>query len=87
MTRHLGSGLEKATLQAAHRGSSSDIAGTSYVPALAERTSFGRQGPTKGWDPGGEQWDDDDDNIGHDDMPKLHPSTPASTRSSTWRGV
>jgi DNA-directed RNA polymerase subunit beta' len=52
MTRHLGSGLEKSTLQAAHRGATSDIAGTSYVPALAERAHFGRQGLTKGWDSG-----------------------------------
>jgi DNA-directed RNA polymerase subunit beta' len=49
MTRHLGSGLQKATLQAVHRGGSSDAAGTSYVPALADRTSFGRQGLTQGW--------------------------------------
>jgi hypothetical protein len=87
MTRHLGSGLEKATLQAAHRGSSSDIAGTSYVPALAERTEFGRQGPTQGWHPGVDTWDDEDDSIGHDDMPKLHPLTPPKSRAATWRDV
>jgi hypothetical protein len=86
MTRHLGSGLEKATLQAAHRGASSDIASTSYVPALAERTHFGRQGLTQGWDPGGDTWDDDDDNMADDDMPKFHPKTPASVRTGIWHG-
>jgi hypothetical protein len=59
MTRHLGSGLEKSTLQAAHRGGSSDIAGTSYAPALAERAHFGRQGMTQGWHPH-DTWDDED---------------------------
>ena len=53
MTRHLGSGLEKSTLQAAHRGSSSDIAGTSYVPALAERTQLRPPGPDPGLAPRG----------------------------------
>jgi hypothetical protein len=76
MTRHLGSGLEKATLEAAHRGSSSDVAGTSYVPALAERTHFGHQGLTQGWHPD-RVWDDEDDD---DDMPRLHPKTPAAPR-------
>jgi hypothetical protein len=83
MTRHLGSGLEKATLQAAHRGSSSDIAGTSYVPALAERAHFGRQGPTRGWDPAAASWDDDEDDVG---LPRPHRAkTPALARLGSWR--
>ena len=49
MPRMLGSGQQSSLLDAVHRGSSSDIAGTSYVPALAEGTSFGKVGPTKGW--------------------------------------
>lgn len=51
MTRHLGSGLQKATLSAVHRGEVSDEAGTSYVPALAQRIDFGRHGLTRGWQP------------------------------------
>jgi DNA-directed RNA polymerase subunit beta' len=46
MTRHLGSNLQKSTLQAVHRGGSSDTAGTSYVPALAAGADFGRSGLT-----------------------------------------
>lgn len=49
LVRHLGSNLQRSTLEAAHRGRSSDTAGTSYVPALAERAHFGRSGPTRGW--------------------------------------
>jgi hypothetical protein len=84
MTRHLGSGLEKATLQAVHRGASSDIAGTSYVPALADRTSFGRQGLTQGWHPGGEPRDADSDNMVFDSTPQERPKTPAGTRAAPW---
>lgn len=46
MTRHLGSNLQKSTLQAVHRGGTSDTAGTSYVPALAAGANFGRDGLT-----------------------------------------
>jgi hypothetical protein len=84
MTRHLGSGLEKATLQAVHRGGSSDIAGTSYVSALAERTSFGRQGPTRGWDSKGQPRDGDGDNMVFDSTPKEQPKTPAGVRAAPW---
>jgi hypothetical protein len=51
MVRHLGRNLERSTLEAAHRGRSSDTMGTSYVPALAERAHFGKTGPTRGWEP------------------------------------
>lgn len=52
MTRHLGSGLQKATLDAVHRSMSSDTAGTSFVPALAgDPVNFGVKGLTKGWKP------------------------------------
>lgn len=51
MTRHLGSNLMKSTLDAAHRGAVADAAGTSFVSALLDPTSFGRGGKTKGWDP------------------------------------
>jgi hypothetical protein len=51
-TRHLGSGLEKATLDAVHRGATADAAGTSFVPALAlSPNTFARTGLTKGWNP------------------------------------
>jgi hypothetical protein len=85
MTRHLGSGLEKATLHAAHRGASSDIAGTSYVPALAETTSFGRQGLTRGWDSKAQPRDADNDNMINEGTPEERPKTPAGVRASTWR--
>jgi hypothetical protein len=85
MTRHLGSGLEKATLQAAHRGATSDIAGTSYVPALAERTHFGRQGLTRGWDPDDDSWGVDNDDLAGHDAPVDLPKTPAHRSTATWR--
>ena len=50
MTRMLGSNLRKSTLQAVHRGVSSDEAGTSYVPSLAKAVEFGKKGPVKGFD-------------------------------------
>jgi DNA-directed RNA polymerase subunit beta' len=87
MTRHLGSGLEKATLHAAHRGAGSDIAGTSYVPALAERAHFGRQGLTRGWDPGDEPWGVDSDDLTGDDTAPVPPKAPAGNRLATWRGT
>lgn len=51
MTRHLGSNLQKGTLEAVHRGRSSDTQGTSFVPALARGVDFGKVGPTQGWKP------------------------------------
>ncbi len=52
MTRHLGSNLQKGTLEAVHRNRTSDTAGTSFVPAVANnRLNFGRTGLTKGWKP------------------------------------
>jgi len=51
MTRHLGSNLQRGFLDAAHRGLSSDSQGSSFVPAVADRANFGRQGLTKGWRP------------------------------------
>ncbi len=51
LSRHLGSGIQKGMLEAVHRGGVSDSAGASYVPAVAERTTFGRQGLTRGWEP------------------------------------
>lgn len=51
MTRMLGSYQEKGLLQSVHRGLSSDSAGSSYVPALAEGTNFGVTGTTSGWRP------------------------------------
>jgi DNA-directed RNA polymerase subunit beta' len=85
MTRHLGSGLEKATLHAVHRGASSDIAGTSYVPALAETTSFGRQGQTRGWNPSEGPRDADSDNMVYEGTPQERPKTPAGMRAAPWR--
>lgn len=61
MTRHLGSNLQRSTLEAAHRGRGSDPLGTSYVPAIAERTSFGRRGLTRGWSPSDLRRDGDGD--------------------------
>jgi hypothetical protein len=86
MTRHLGSGLEKATLQAAHRGATSDVAGTSYVPALAERTHFGRQGLTKGWDPDDGSWDVDNDDLDGHDASVDRLKMPVHGGAATWRG-
>jgi hypothetical protein len=51
MAEHLGSNLQKSTLTSVHRGRTSDEAGTSYVPSIARRVDFGRQGLTRGWDP------------------------------------
>lgn len=49
MTRMLGSHLEKGLLRGVHRGSTSDEAGTSYVPSLARGVDFGKIAPIKGW--------------------------------------
>lgn len=62
VVRHLGSGLQKSTLNAAQRGSVADTAGPSFVSALMNPTTFGRQGLTKGWDP-----NDLDDDMDLDD--------------------
>lgn len=48
-TRHLGSGLQRATLDAVHRGAVVDPEGTSFVPGMARRVDFGRVGRTRGW--------------------------------------
>ena len=50
MTQMLGSNLERNLLHSAHRGAVSNMAGTSYVPALAEGLHFGQRGPTKGFE-------------------------------------
>jgi DNA-directed RNA polymerase subunit beta' len=51
LTRHLGSGLEKSTLHAVHRGEISNTAGASFVPAAVERLQFGRHGLTRSYQP------------------------------------
>lgn len=51
MTRMLGSYQKHSLLSAAHRGAVSDASGSSYVPALAQGTTFGSQGLTQGWKP------------------------------------
>jgi len=50
MTRMLGSYQSKSILEGARRGAMSEEAGTSYVPALASGSSFGRLGLSQGWD-------------------------------------
>lgn len=42
LTRMYGSGLKKGLLEAVHRGGTSTTRGTSFVPALAHATTFGR---------------------------------------------
>lgn len=49
VTRMLGSGLEKTTLKAVHRGAASTPHDTSFVSALTDPHSFGRQGPIRGF--------------------------------------
>lgn len=49
MARMLGSYQSKSLLEGARRGAVSDERGTSYVPALASGSSFGRLGLTQGW--------------------------------------
>lgn len=51
MTRMLGSYQEKGLMNSVHRGLSSDSAGSSYVPALAQGEQFGVTGTTSGWKP------------------------------------
>jgi len=50
-SRFLGSNQKKSTLRAVHRGDTSDAAGTSFVPALANPVNFGRSGMMAGYDP------------------------------------
>lgn len=49
LTKMLGSNIQKNLLADVHRGSVSDPAGTSYVPALANPVNFGRQGLVRGF--------------------------------------
>lgn len=51
MTRMLGSYQQKGLLNSVHRGSVSDTAGSSFVPALARGETFGVAGATSGWRP------------------------------------
>lgn len=51
MTRMLGSYQEKGLLNSVHRGLTSNTAGSSYVPALAQGENFGVTGTTSGWKP------------------------------------
>jgi hypothetical protein len=50
-TQMLDSYLEKSLLRSAQTGSTSDMSGTSYVPALASGVQFGQHGKTQGWNP------------------------------------
>ena len=52
MSRFLGGNQKKTLLHGVARGDMADESGTSYVPALAAGTNFGRSGATKGWKPG-----------------------------------
>lgn len=45
MTREYGSYLKGGLIDAVHRGGTSDLAGTSFVPSLAKGVDFGKQGP------------------------------------------
>ena len=51
MTRMLGSYQEKGLTNSVQRGLTSDTAGSSYVPALAQGEQFGVTGTTSGWKP------------------------------------
>jgi DNA-directed RNA polymerase subunit beta' len=51
MTRMLGSYQEKGLMNSVHRGLTSNTAGSSYVPALAQGETFGVTGTTSGWKP------------------------------------
>jgi hypothetical protein len=51
MVKFIGGYQERGLLRSVARGSVSDTNSTSFVPALAEGKTFGKQGPTKGWDP------------------------------------
>jgi hypothetical protein len=54
MTRMIGSGQKRSLLDSVHRGASSNMSGTSFVPAIAGE-GFGTGGLTAGWEA-----DDDD---------------------------
>jgi hypothetical protein len=45
MTRFLGSNQKKSLLGATHRGAVSNAQSTSFVPAMAEGTAFGKDWP------------------------------------------
>jgi len=75
MTKHLGSGLAKSTLRSVHRGAVSDAEGTSYVPALAERSRFGQHGKSRGWSADAEPRDGDGDGRVHDGTPHERPKS------------
>lgn len=45
ITRMYGSGLKKSLLDSAHRGGTSDLEGTSFVPGLAAGVNFAKAGP------------------------------------------
>lgn len=51
MSRFLGGDQKKTLLKGVARGDTADEMGTSYVPALATGTDFGRMGATQGWKP------------------------------------
>ncbi len=70
MTRHLGSNLQKSTLEAVHRGRTSDTAGTSWVPAVADRNNFGRHGLTQHWSAEDLRRDGDGDGFTGDGTPE-----------------
>jgi hypothetical protein len=75
-TRHLGSNLQKGTLEAVHRGRLADPEGTSYVPAAAlRREAFGLTGKTKGWEP--RAVDRDRDGLVGDGTPQERPAPPS----------
>ena len=76
MTRHLGSNLQRSTLEAVHRGMESDPEGTSYVPAIAERGQFGRRGLTAGRGAGPPPRDGDGDGRVGDGTPGEAPVAP-----------
>jgi hypothetical protein len=75
MTRHLGSNLKRVTLDAVHRGLTSDSAGTSFVPAVVDRVTFGRHGETRGYDPAEVRGprDGDGDGFVYDGKPHMRP--------------
>jgi len=53
ITRFLGSGQKRSLLAAVHRGGTSDIASTSFVPALVTGTEFGTTWPQSALRPAG----------------------------------
>lgn len=51
MTKFLGGYQQRSLLKSVARGGVSDTNSTSFVPSLAEGSSFSLQGPTQGWKP------------------------------------